>query len=240
MRRFLRWDWDVIAGIGAAITASVLHLLHIVEAGILLPITLFLLALLLFRDLRREGLDERLVEELKETRAGIEEILRSTKAPDVILIGPAKLRTESRRFAETARGEVVWFNICFLMFETQDVFDLLLRPVIQNPNVTAVRFIADDSERDLWESIILPKITACTEHMKVSVPRWTSLPRTISFILADTHSAGATEALLSFWGEPFMARTTERQVPRYVFRVQAQSDLIARFVELERQHRLMH
>lgn len=240
MKRFLRLDWDVIAGIGAALIASVLHLLHVIEPEILFPISLFLLALLLLRDLRREDHDERLARELRETKAALEEVRRSVRPPDTVLIGPGGLRAESRRFAESTRGEVVWFNICFLMFETQEVFDLLLRPIIQNPRVTSVRFIADESEQELWERNILPKIERCPGSEKIASPRWTRLPKTISFILADTEPGGTTEALLSFWGEPFMARTTERQVPRYVFRVQGHSDLIARFVELERHHRLSH
>ena len=69
-------------------------------------------------------------------------------------------------------------------------------------------------------------------------PRWRSLPETLSFVLADVEPHGRTEALLSFWGEPFMSRATNRQVPRYIFRIQSHSDLIARLVELEREHRL--
>lgn len=33
---------------------------------------------------------------------------------------------------------------------------------------------------------------------------------------APTGATGSTEALLSFWGEPFMAKSTERNVPRYI------------------------
>lgn len=34
------------------------------------------------------------------------------------------------------------------------------------------------------------------------------------FVLADRESDGQVEAQLSFWGEPFMARTTGHDVPR--------------------------
>jgi len=44
-------------------------------------------------------------------------------------------------------------------------------------------------------------------------------------------------AHLSFWGEPFMARTAGVDVPRYIFHVQAHSELIGRLVELERRYR---
>ncbi len=67
---------------------------------------------------------------------------------------------------------------------------------------------------------------------------WTSLPEDVSFVLADTLDSGAPECLLSFWGEPFMARGVGRDVPRYIFHVTGHSELIERLVELDRTHRL--
>jgi len=55
----------------------------------------------------------------------------------------------------------------------------------------------------------------------------------MSFILAETPD-GATEAHLSFWGEPFMAYTPGREVPRYIFHVKGHSELIGRLTDLER------
>jgi hypothetical protein len=104
MKSLLRVDRDLIAGIAAAVTAIILHLLHVVEVDVLSAIVLVL--------------------------------LQPTAA---VLVGPHHLRAESRRFAETAHGEMVWFNVCLMMFETQDVFDLLLRSAIENPRVSSVR-----------------------------------------------------------------------------------------------------
>ncbi len=238
MKRLLRIDWDVIAGIAAALTAIVLHLLHIVDIEVLFTIVLVLLALLLFRDLRRESHDEHLSEAVEQIRGHVKDIEMSLDAPAAVLIGPRHLRAESRRFVTTARGEMVWFNVCFLMFRSQEVFDLLLKPAIENPLVRSIQFISDESEKELWEVNMLPKIRECDASGKVLVPRWRSLPRTISFILADTEHNEQTEALLSFWGEPFMARTVDKQVPRYVFWVHGHSDLVAQLVDLERQHRM--
>jgi hypothetical protein len=58
----------------------------------------------------------------------------------------------------------------------------------------------------------------------------------VSFILADT-DAGATEAHLSFRGEPFMSRQPGFDIPRYVFHVQAHSDLVPQLIEMERRYR---
>jgi hypothetical protein len=238
MKHLLRLDWDVIAGIAAAVLAIVLHLLHIVDADVVFTVVLVLLALLLFRDLRREGHDERLHEVAADTYRAIEQVRQAVHPPEALLIGPRHLRTESRQFSESARGEMIWFNVCFLMFKTQEIFDLMLRPAIENPRVSSIRFIANPTEQPLWEQHILPRVRECSGHAKVLEPRWVPLPETVSFILADVDQEGQSEALLSFWGEPFMARTTGRQVPRYIFRIKSHSDLIAQLAELERRHRL--
>ena len=238
MKKLLRFDWDIIAGITAAVIAIVLHLLHVVEVDVLFTIVLVLLALLLIRDLRRESYDEQLGESVKQMQTNVRNIELSLESPSAVLIGPRHLRDESRRFVETARGEMVWFNVCFLMFKSQEVFDLLLRPAIENPVVRSIQFISDESERGLWEENMLPKIRECGESQKVLEPRWRTLPQTVSFILADTADNGQPEALLSFWGEPFMARTVDKQVPRYVFWVHSHSDLVAQLVDLERRHRI--
>jgi hypothetical protein len=238
MKRMLRFDWDVLAGIIAAVVALVLHLLHIAEVEIVLAIVLAILALLLVRDLRSEGRAERLAEAVEQTNAAVEDVQLSLKPPEAILIGPRLLRSESERFAKAASGEMIWFNVCFLMFKPQELFDVLVRPAIENSLVTSIEFVSDEKEKELWENEVLPKIKQCPGHQKVREPRWSKLPETVSFILADIHPTGKAEALLSFWGEPFMARTTDKNVPRYIFRVQAHSDLVARLVELARQQRL--
>ena len=56
-------------------------------------------------------------------------------------------------------------------------------------------------------------------------------------ILADSHASEGTEALLSFWGEPFMAEASERQAPRFIFHVQKNSELLPHLVELDRCYR---
>lgn len=238
MNKLLRFDWDIIAGITAAVLAIVLHLLHFVELDVLFTIGMVLLALLLFRDLRREGHDEHLAESVRQVKESVHDLHLALDTPEAVLIGPRYLRTESRRFCENARGEMTWYNVCFTMFQTQEVFDLMLRPAIENPLVESIQFIADERERDLWVKNMAPKIQRCAGAAKVREPRWGSLPETVSFILSETGPRGSTEALLSFWGEPFMSRETGKKVPRFIFKIQAQSDLIAQFVEMERHQRL--
>jgi len=238
MKRFLSLDWDAIAGITAAVAALVLHFLHIVQAEALLTMMLLLLALLLLRDLRREHHQERLTERIERTETAVMKVQTSLHLPDAVLIGPSQLRAVSAQFARRSLGEMVWFNVCVLMFRPQALFDALLRPAIENPRVTAIQFILDESEKERWRDEVIPKVKACSGSEKMREPIWCSLHESVSFILAETEPDGGIEVLLSFWGEPFMARTTDRDVPRYLFHVQSHSELVTRLGELARSYRL--
>ncbi len=238
MRRLLGLNWEAVAGVLAALTALILHLLHIVEEGLLLSIALVLLALLLIRDFRRVGHEERISDSTGRTEATLMDIRSALKPPEAILVGPSLLRAASEQFTRRLRGEVVWFNVCLLMFRPQQTFDTLLRPIIENPQVTSVRFISSRSEKELWQTEMVPKVAACSGGDKVIEPHWHELEETVSFILAETSPGGKEEALVSFWQEPFMSRTLGKQIPRYVFHIQPHSDLVARLRELERSYRL--
>ena len=106
-----------------------------------------------------------------------------------------------------------------------------------NPRVTSIQFLLDEGERQRWESAVLPKLAACSGAEKVLEPRWSRLREPVSVIFANG-SAGGVEALLSFWGEPFMGQQAGQNVPRYIFHVQRHSELIGRLRELERGYRL--
>jgi hypothetical protein len=236
--RLRRLDWDAVAGIVAAVVALVLHLLHIVDEETLLAIVLVILALMLLRDLRREEREERAAEAVVRADQGIQALRAGLTPPDTVLVGPDRLRAESERFARQAAGDMVWFNVCLLMFVPQALFDVLLRPAIENPHVGSIQFLLDHRERERWEQAVMPKLAACAGREKVREPLWSDLRESVSFILAQSGPGGGTEAHLSFWGEPFMAHTTGQAVPRYIFHVQPHSELIGRLVELERTYRL--
>ncbi|MFI5398775.1 MAG: hypothetical protein ACHQ9S_24875 [Candidatus Binatia bacterium] len=237
LRRLRTLDWEAMAGVTAAVVALVLHFLHVVEQPVLLAITLVILALILIRDLRREGREEHALEVAERTQAAVLKLQSALTFPDTILIGPSRLRAESEQFARRACGDMTWFNVCLLMFVPQSLFDALLRPAVENPRVTGIQFILDASEKEMWVTQVAPKLVACLGGEKVREPRWCELKESVSFILAEIEPEGVMEAHLSFWGEPFMSRSTGRQIPRYIFHVQGHSELIGRLVELERHYR---
>lgn len=234
-----RYDWDAMAGIVAAAVALILHFLHIVQSEVLLTLTLVLVALLLLRQLRHEEREERVEDIAGRTERLIVKLHDVIKTPDVVLIGPRHLRTASEAFARQARGEMTWFNVCLMMFRPQELFDCLLRPAVENPQVTRIEFVLDEGERTNWRDHVVPKLAACRGREKVVEPRWCTLHESVSFVLGDRDADGQAEAQLSFWGEPFMARSTGRDVPRYIFHVQGHSELVPRLVELARSYRMV-
>lgn len=235
-KRFLNFEWDAIAGIIAAVIALILHLLHIVDEHVILPIVLALIALLLINFMRHTRNNEITAEQVNHALQAISNIQSDLKAPDVILIGPRHLRSANEHFIRQMSGDTLWYNLCMSMYKPQPLFDALLRPAVENPLVKSIQFVLDDSQRELWLREIQPKIAACNGSAKVREPRWRDLSKTVSFILADNQANGDTEALLSFWGEPFMTQSTEQDVPRFIFHVQKHSELLPHLIELERSH----
>jgi hypothetical protein len=238
MNRLRQMDWHAVAGIIAAVVALVLHLLHIVDEDIMLATVLVILAIMMIRDLHREGREEDTGHAIDRVETAMMRIEASLHPPDAVLVGPRHLREESERFAKHARGEMIWFNVCLLMFVPQSLFDVLLRPAVENPQVRSIRFILDSSAQDLWATAVMPKVRECLGAEKVQEPIWRDLHESISFILADVDEAGTTEAHVSFWGEPFMSRQPGRDIPRYIFHVLGHSELIGRLTELQRAYTL--
>ena len=234
MKQFLKYDWDAIAGIIAAGAAIIMHMLHLVEADVLLTIAVVLIALLFLRDLRRERQAEHLDASVQKTEVTVKEILSRLNPPDAVLVGPLSIHQVMEDFSRRARNEMVWFHVCPVMFKRQALFDALLKTAIDNPAVKSIQFVLDHSDHDLWESEVVPKIKQCPGQGKVKKTIWTNISGGVSAIISDIDKDAKTECLLSFWGEPFMARTPSHNVPRYVFHVQSHSELVGRMVEVVR------
>lgn len=232
--RLLSYEWDAIAGILAAVVAIILHFLHIIDEHIVLPVVLTLMALLFINFMRHTRNNEETAENVRHIHAMVSKINSSLTTPDILLIGPRQLRIANDRFLRNMRGETVLFNVSLSMYRTQVLFDQLLNPIIENPHVTSIQFVLDLDQQAAWQTEIAPKIKRCIAAHKVLEPRWCSLEKNLSFILAETQTDGPAEALLSFWGEPFMSQSTERNVPRYILHVQAHSELMIQLVEMDR------
>jgi hypothetical protein len=235
--RIFRQDWEAVAGITAAVMAIVLEAFHLTSESTLLTISITLMALLLLRNLRHDARLDTLTAGAQEASKLLGDLRERFQPADVVLIGPSELRRASQRFSINGRGEVVCFNLCLRMYRTQALFDVMLRPFFENPAVTSVRFVLRPQERERWQADVMPKIQACAGCSKLEEPSWKPLEERVSFVMAEV-GEGGSEALVSFWGEPFMAMNAERQVPRYVLWVKSGSELIRSLQELQHLNRV--
>ena len=233
-RKFLSYEWDAIAGLLAAVAAIFLHMLHIVDEHVVLPVILALLGLLFINFMRHTRNNEATAELVEKTEDAVRGIQSALTPRDIVLIGPRQLRSANEHFARHMGGDEIWFNVCLSMYSPPPLFDALLRPAVENPMVTSIQFVLDQSQKRLWHEAVKPQLASCKGHAKVREPHWCSLSKNISFILADNGQGDGTEALLSFWGEPFMSQATDRDAPRFIFHVQKHSELLPHLVELER------
>ena len=88
LKKMLSFEWDAIAGILAAVIALILHLLHIVDEHVILPIILALIALLLINFMRHTRNNEITAEQVNHTLQAISKIQSTLKTPDVIWLAP--------------------------------------------------------------------------------------------------------------------------------------------------------
>lgn len=234
-----KFEWEAIAGLIAAIAAIVLHFLHITDVNILRVITLVLVALLFLRDLRNEERWETMGNVMQVSQRLLEEIEAAIHPAEIDLIGPARLRRATAQFAARGQGEVVWFNACPQMLATRELCDVILHPFLANPSITTVRFVLDEEQRESWDTKVQATLQAYHGSGKVEPPTWATLDSGVSFLIAETDRLeGRAEALVSFWGEPFMAAHHDRKIPGYVIHVREHSELIGRLREVERASRM--
>lgn len=218
---------DVIAIIAASAVAIILHHLGIIPETYVISILLMLLALHVLQEALRG-------EEIKED---IKAIAKNVKVTDseVELIKPRELLGYTEEFALKNRGDVWWFNTCCTMFRSQELFDRLLRISIESSKTTKIFFVMDLSMKEAWERDILPKIIKCRCYDKVQEPVWCNIDESIAFQMIDVGvEKEAKEALLAFWGEPFMMElgSEGQHVPRYLIHVKSQSELIPRLQDI--------
>ncbi len=236
-RRVRNLDWDAVGGLVAAVLVVVLNLLDVVEEQVLLVVMISLLALLLFRDLREDTATEELTESVANTERSVAEIRSAVTPSELELVGPDSLRRVSQRFGRDARGELVWFNLCLLMLTRRETFDVLIRPAVDNPDVSSLQFVLDESQRERWENSVEPLLADVADDATSIEVHWRRIDESIAFIHTASEDAHSN-ALISFWGEPFMAETLERDVTRYILHAREHSELIPHLRELARRYRL--
>ncbi|HOV79925.1 MAG TPA: hypothetical protein PK728_07420 [Bacillota bacterium] len=218
---------DVMAIIIASVAAIVLHHLGIIPETYVVSLLLLLLALHALQDAIRG----------EETRENLNIIRQNVLvgASEVELIKPSELLARTEEFALRNRGEIWWFNACLTMFCSQRLFDGLLKISIESSRTSKIIFVLRPAMREIWEREILPEIEKCAGKEKVLEPVWCDVEESIAFQMIDVGvGKEEKEALLTFWGEPFMMDLGERgeHVPRYLIHVKSHSELIPRLKDI--------
>src|SRR5687768_15357620 len=122
IKRLFKLEWEMIAGLIAAVAALVMHSLGIGSEELLLVMAVVLMALLFLRNIRQEQRTEIILEAISRTDTTIKAIGDSLAPPELILVGPQHLRAQSERFCRDAQGELLLFHVCLLMFRSQALF----------------------------------------------------------------------------------------------------------------------
>jgi hypothetical protein len=185
LTRLLRVDWHVVAGAIAALVAMVLHVLGVASEEATRGVMLLLLALLLLRDLKQEGVARELAGAVHAVGRDVAALGDAIGPQDVVVIGPKRLRPEFVRFARTRRGEVIWYHVCGRMFRRQDFFDATVGQLLDNEAVAAVQFLVDERDRDHWQAHVQPKLESHSAAAKVRPPLWGNLAGGVSFIVGE-------------------------------------------------------
>ncbi len=218
---------DVIAIIAASAIAIILHHLGVIPETYVISILLMLLALHVLQEALR---GEEIKEDIKAIAKNVQVV-----DPEVELIRPRDLLIYTEEFALKNRGEVWWFNACCTMFRSQELFDRLLGTSIESPKTTRIFFVMRTSMKEAWEEYVKPKIEKCRGGEKVQEPVWCNIDENIAFQMIDVGiDRESKEALLAFWGEPFMMELGNegQQVPRYLIHVKNRSELILRLQDI--------
>ena len=105
LKKFLSYEWDAIAGIVTAVTASVLHLLHMLDEEVMLSVVLALIALLFINFMRHTRNNEITAEQVDRTEAEVRKIHAGLELPEVVLVGPRHLRTNHEQFLKHMKGD---------------------------------------------------------------------------------------------------------------------------------------
>lgn len=226
---------DVVAILIASMGAIILHHLGILPEAYVISFILFLLAVHTLQEMIR-------AEEIRRDVKAVSQCVAAPE-PEVEIIKPADLLLRTEEFALRNRGEEWWFNACASMFYSQEMFDRLLRSSMENPRTTKIFFVLRPAMKEVWEREVQPKIERCKGKEKVQPLMWGDIEESIAFRMIDVGvEKEAKEALLTFWGEPFMmehgAADEKAHMPRYVIHVKSHSELLPRLKDIFMKHRL--
>lgn len=233
--KILKEDLHLIAIIVASIGAVILETLGILPEGYISSIILLLLALLaIFQIIHASRLEE--AQEKITNR--LSEIEQKVSDPEILLIKPPHLFTQSDALAQSNKGEVWFFNLCSYMFLSDEVCEHFIKPHLFNKQTKSLTFVMKQQEKEMWDKEIAPKIAKYKNADKILMPIYKDIEENIAFVMIQSRTdIEEREALLAIWGEPFMAAFNpvdayQAYVPRYYLYLKSFSDLTPRLKDI--------
>ena len=150
IRQAMSWERDAIAGIADVFAAAiVLHLLHIVDETVVLPILLVLLGPLLINFMRHSRKNELTVEQVERMAHTVDSLHGALERLSLALIGPRQRRPH-HRFLLPMSGDSIWSNVCLAMYRTPCAFRCPAAAGHQQPGGWGpIQFVLDQSQREL-------------------------------------------------------------------------------------------
>lgn len=234
VRKLLAIEWDTLSGIAAAMVAMVLSFFDLVSPTAARAILLLIVALILLREMRRDSRETQYAEHLDIMRQDVRAVLAKAGGADITLIPPAALLHEFQDFAAHLHGAVTWYNACCGMFRRPEAFRSTLGQLIDNPDIEAIHMLCDHRERSVWESDVSEQVRQQGMAKKVRVPLWGELSSSVSFLIGARRGDDHLQALVAVMEEPLASRGRFLRVPRYLFRIQNSSPLLAEMKEMIR------
>lgn len=157
----------------------------------------------------------------------IEELERQIVGTGVELIGSDQLHKLTESVGRN-RGDIWFFNVPLGRIRTQEGFNALVKPGIENPHTTNITFILNRSVKAIWEEHVQPKIDNIKgggEHITV---KWMDDERKIGFMLLR----GSREVYLIAWDEPFIVETPKGSQTMLMFHMKSNREFIAKLEEM--------
>lgn len=234
IHKLLSVEWDTLSGVAAAAVAMVLSFFDIVSATTVRAILLLIVALILLRELRRDSRESEYAEHLDIMRQDIRNLVASQGGAGITIVEPAALLHEFQDFAAHLHGTVTWYNACCGMFSRPEAFQNTLGRLIDNPEIDTIQMLCDRRERSAWEEGVAEHVRQHGIAHKVRVPLWGDLSSSLSFLIGVRRGDNQPLALVAIMEEPFASQGRVLRVPRYLFRVQSGSTILAEMQELIR------
>jgi hypothetical protein len=225
VKKLLKTDWEIVAGLLAAVGVIVLKFLHIVDEETMLTLAIVLLAGLFLRELRRELVFDKFAENLNEIEASVKQLTVHYADQGSTLVTPSAMNDSMCAFSQRAKGVCVFKHVSPFMFNKVSHFNGFLKPMLEHDAVSEVIFIINDDEKDDYNRYVKAKIDTCDGATKVAEVITAENTDGNGIIAFNCGLSEGFEALITFFSEPFMVKYNENWVPKFAMHVLPDSEV---------------